>query len=173
MYNYIDIDLRNGADDVCSVYSIGRDNENLASALRLSLPDKYLNCSIMFEFEIADGSKYISRPLTFETETIYPLQDFLMVEGLMKIAVVAIDVSSQRVMKPFERTFVISESINALPSQGFEYIVAADHEKRIANVEKIKADAVVVSGEDEGKFMRVRNGKWTAEKVPNAEEEYF
>lgn len=173
MYNYIDIDLRNGADDVCSVYSIGRDNENLSAALRLFLPDKYLNCSMMFEFEIADGSKYISKPLPFEPEIVYPLQSFLMVEGLLKIAVVATDVSSQRVMKPFERTFVVSESINALPSQGYSYVLATDHETRIENVEKNKADVVVVSEKDEGKFMRVRNGKWVSETVPNAEEEFF
>lgn len=170
MYNYIDIDLRNGADDVCSVYSIGRDNENLAAALRLSLPDKYLNCSIMFEFEIADGSKYISKPLPFDSEIVYPLLSFLMIEGLLRIGVVATDVSSQRVMKPFERTFVVSESINALPSQGFEYIVAADHEKRLSAVE---VNNVNVDETDEGKFMRVRNGKWVSETVPNAEEEYF
>lgn len=170
MYNYIDIDLRNGADDVCSAYSIGRDNENLAAALRLFLPDKYLNCSIIFEFEIADGSKYISKPLSYESEIVYPLQSFLMIEGLLKIAVVATDVSSQRVMKPFERTFVVSESINALPSQGFEYIVAADHEKRIKSIEDV---IVPVNENDEGKFMRVRNGKWVSETVPNAEEEFF
>lgn len=173
MYNYVDIDLRNGADDVCTVYSIGREGENLASALRLFLPDKYLNCSIMFEFEIADGSKYTSKPLCFESEIVYMLQSFMMIEGLMKIAVVATDVSSQRVMKPFERTFVVSESINALPSQGFEYFVAADHERRIAYVEKNKADKVAISEDDEGKFMRVRNGEWVSEAVPNAEEEYF
>ena len=173
MYKYIDIDLRNGADDVCSVYSIGRDSENLASALKLYLPDKYLNCSIMFEFEIADGSKYTSKPLVFEPEIVYPLRSFLMVEGLMKIAVVLTDVSLMRVMKPFERTFVVSESVNALFEQGYEYILATNHEERIAKVEKNKAENIVVSSADEGKFMRVRNGKWTAEKVPNAEEEFF
>lgn len=173
MYKFIDIDLRNGADDVCSDYSIGRDSENLAAALRLFLPDKYLNCSVMFEFEIADGSKYTSKPMLFDSEIVFPLMSFIMVEGFLKIAVVLTEVSSQMVKKPFEKTFVVSEAVNALPSQGFEYLVAADHEKRLNVVERDKADKVIVSDDDEGKFMRVRNGDWVAEKVPNAEEEYF
>lgn len=136
MYRYVYIDLSVGADVVCSDYSIGRDSEEKATALRVKLPDKFINSNIVFEFEISDGSSYTSKLIPFAEEIVYELPAFLMVEGSLSIGVVAIDATNGSVVKPFLRTFVVSYSINALKKQGIPYGVALDHETRIKKLEE-------------------------------------
>lgn len=135
MYRYIDIDLTRGADDVCSSYTIGRDGENRATAFRLKLPDKFVSSSVIIEFKLADGSSYSSRVLPYSEEIVYPLEEFLMIEGLMTAAVVITDVTSGTVVKPFQKRFVVSNAINVVPDSGLPYSVASDHEKRISILE--------------------------------------
>ena len=144
MYRYVDIDLTRGADDICTSYSIGNDGEHKATALRVKLPDKFVNSSIVFEFKVADGSSFSSKMIPFNSEIVFVLENFLMVEGLMAIGVVAIDMTTNAVVKPFQKTFVVSDSINVLPTQGFPYGLAADHETRITesegDISKLKRD---------------------------------
>lgn len=147
VYRYIDIDLTRGADDVCSSYAIGRDGENRAEALRITLPERYLNCNILLEFALADGSKFVSKLLPYAEVIEYPLESYLMLEGLMVIGVVAVDATTGAVYKPFEKTFVVSGALNVLPSDGAPYGVVADHEKRLAEVEKTVDGLEAVEGE--------------------------
>ena len=58
-----------------------------------------------------------------------------MLEGLMVIGIVAVDATTGAVFKPFEKTFIVSESLNILPTEGAPYGVVADHEKRLKEVE--------------------------------------
>lgn len=139
MCRFIEIDLTRGADDVCSSYTIGRDGENRAETLKIILPEKYLNCNILLEFELADGSKFMSKPLAYNEVIEYHLESYLMVEGLMRIGVIAVDLTSGAVIKPFEKTFVVSEAINALPEEMSPYSIVTDHEKRIALLESNQA----------------------------------
>lgn len=147
VYRYIDIDFTRGADDVCSSYAIGRDGENRAEALRITLPERYLNCNILLEFALADGSKFVSKSLPYAEVIEYPLESYLMLEGLMVIGVVAVDATTGAVYKPFEKTFVVSGALNVLPSDGAPYGVVADHEKRLAEVEKTVDGLEAVEGE--------------------------
>lgn len=135
MYHYIVIDLTRGADDVCSSYSIGRKGENLAEALKIIVPERYLNCNILLEFGLADGSKFVSKSIPYAEVIEYPLGSHLMLEGLMVIGIVAVDATTGAVFKPFEKTFVVSDSLNILPTEGAPYGVVADHEKRLKEVE--------------------------------------
>lgn len=135
MYHYIVIDLTRGADVVCSSYSIGRKGENLAEALKIIVPERYLNCNILLEFGLADGSKFVSKSIPYAEVIEYPLGSHLMLEGLMVIGIVAVDATTGAVFKPFEKTFVVSDSLNILPTEGAPYGVVADHEKRLKEVE--------------------------------------
>lgn len=135
MYHYIVIDLTRGADDVCPSYSIGRKGENLAEALKIIVPERYLNCNILLEFGLADGSKFVSKSIPYAEVIEYPLGSHLMLEGLMVIGIVAVDATTGAVFKPFEKTFVVSDSLNILPTEGTPYGVVADHEKRLKEVE--------------------------------------
>lgn len=135
MYHYIVIDLTRGADDVCPSYSIGRKGENLAEALKIIVPERYLNCNILLEFGLADGSKFVSKSIPYAEVIEYPLGSHLMLEGLMVIGIVAVDATTGAVFKPFEKTFVVSDSLNILPTEGAPYGVVADHEKRLKEVE--------------------------------------
>lgn len=135
MYHYIVIDLTRGADVVCPSYSIGRKGENLAEALKIIVPERYLNCNILLEFGLADGSKFVSKSIPYAEVIEYPLGSHLMLEGLMVIGIVAVDATTGAVFKPFEKTFVVSGSLNILPTEGAPYGVVADHEKRLKEVE--------------------------------------
>lgn len=140
MYRYIDIDLTRGADDVCSSYTIGRDGEHIATAFRVKLPDKFVNSNIVFEFKLSDGSGYSSKVMPFEEELVFAIEEFLMVEGLMTVSIVATDVTTGAVVKPFQKMFVVSNATNVLPRQGIPYGVASDHEERLKKIEGNRSD---------------------------------
>lgn len=132
---YITIDLR-GAEPICSSYLIGREGENGCTAFSIELPDKYLNCFVLLEFEFENGRKMSSELLDADESVKYEVKNNILLPGNVIIGVTLIEKNSKKVKKPFERTFVVSDSINALEGDYSEYGVAADHENRLRYLEE-------------------------------------
>ena len=109
---YIDINLR-GAREPCTSYIIGSAGENIAEAFLAKIPDKYLNCNIVFEFQMENGEKYASKPLPWAKEIIFEMPYYLMVKGRMVVAITAVDKTSNAIYRLFEKTFVVTGEITA------------------------------------------------------------
>lgn len=132
---YITVDLR-GAEPICSSYLIGREGENGVTAFQIELPDKYLNCYVLLEFEFENGRKMSSEFIDFNETVEYEIQNSILIPGEVKIGVTLVEKNSKKVKKPFERTFIVSDTIDVLEGVFDEYGVAADHESRIRKLEE-------------------------------------
>ena len=132
---YIDIDLR-GAREPCTSYIIGIEGENIVEAFRARLPDKYLNCNIVFEFQMENCEKLMTKPLQWEREIVIEMPYYLMSKGRMIVAITATDKSTKAVHRLFEKTFVVLESISNQPVGDY----SADAEKRLQALENAHSD---------------------------------
>lgn len=129
----ITIDLR-GAEVICSSYSIGRDGENNATEFVVKFPDKLVGYNVIFEFFHESGWKYSSEVFPYAREIIFSLPDRVVSAGELTLSIVC--VKGSNVYKPFERTFVVQESIGVNENEGVELEWIDDHERRITALEE-------------------------------------
>ena len=132
---YIDIDLR-GAREPCTSYIIGSEGENIVEAFRARLPEKYLNCNIVFEFQMENSEKLMTKPHQWAKEIVIEMPYHLMTKGRTIVAITATDRSSKAVYRLFEKTFVVLESISNQPAGSY----SADAEKRMQALENSRSD---------------------------------
>lgn len=133
---YIDINLR-GAREPCTSYIIGSAGENIAEAFRAKIPDKYLNCNIVFEFQMENGEKHSSKLLPWAKEIIFEMPYYLMAKGRMVVAITATDKTSKAIYRLFEKTFVVVTSISKQPTPDGSDVAA--FEERLRTIEELYA----------------------------------